>query len=59
VNARLGYEGEYKGFGFDMYLWAKNLFDEEYADGVFAYLGDLVGNAGDPQTFGITLTARF
>jgi|LGOV01.1.fsa_nt_gb iron complex outermembrane receptor protein len=59
VNARLGYEGEYKGFGFDMYLWAKNLFDEEYADGVFAYLGDLVGSAGDPQTFGITLTARF
>ncbi|MDL1962658.1 MAG: hypothetical protein LWX01_13400, partial [Deltaproteobacteria bacterium] len=56
-NARLGYEKE----GFEIYLWAKNLFDEEYVTRAFeiAELGGYFGRAGDPQTFGITLTARF
>ena len=60
VNARLGYEGEYKGYGFDLYLWAKNIFDEEYSTSAWgsAQMG-WFGRAGDPQTFGVTLTGRF
>jgi len=60
VNARLGYEGEYKGRGFELYLWAKNIFDEEYATSVFGSdMTGWFGRAGDPQTFGVTLTGRF
>ncbi len=60
VNARLGYEGEYKGRGFELYLWAKNIFDEEYASSAFgSEMMGWFGRAGDPQTFGITLTGRF
>jgi iron complex outermembrane receptor protein len=60
VNARLGYEGEFKGYGFCLYLWAKNIFDKTY--GTAAYGSDALGysaRAGDPQTFGVTLTAWF
>ena len=60
VNAKLGYEGEFKGYGFNLYLWAKNIFDKTY--GTAAYGSDEVGynaRAGDPQTFGVTLTCRF
>jgi iron complex outermembrane receptor protein len=60
VNAKLGYEGEYKGYGFDLYLWAKNIFDEKYSTS--AWGSDQMGwfaRAGDPQTFGVTLTWRF
>lgn len=60
VNARLGYEGEYKGLGFSLYLWAKNIFDERYATGAFG--SDTMGwfaRAGDPQTIGVTLRCRF
>ena len=55
VNARLGYEREY----FEVYLWAKNLFDREYITATFGSPGNFVGRAGDPQTFGISLSARF
>lgn len=55
VNARLGYEREH----FQIYLWAKNLFDKEYVSRAFEYGDIFVGRAGDPQTFGVTLTARF
>ncbi len=55
VNARLGYEMK----NFEIYLWAKNLFDEEYATRAFDYGGYYVGRAGDPRTFGITLNGRF
>ena len=60
VNARLGYEGEYKGYGFDLYLWAKNIFDKEYCTNAWGnpQMGYL-GRAGDPQTIGATLTWRF
>jgi len=60
VNARMGYEGEYQGYGFSLYLWAKNLLDEEYAAGAFG--SDSMGwfaHAGDPRTIGVTLTCRF
>jgi len=55
VNARIGYEREH----FEIYLWAKNLLDEGYATRAFDMGGYYVGRAGDPQTFGITLTGRF
>ena len=56
VNARLGYEWEH----FDIYLWAKNVFDEEYV----TYMadmggGDWYGFPSDPRTFGVMLTGRF
>ena len=60
VNAKLGYEGEYKGYGFDLYLWGKNIFDKEYSTS--AWGTDQMGwfaRAGAPQTFGVTLTGRF
>lgn len=60
VNARLGYEGEYKGLGFGIYVWAKNLFDEKYTTSAFG--SDTMGwfaRAGDPQAFGTTLTFGF
>jgi len=60
INARLGYEGEHKGYGFSLYLWAKNILDEEYTTAAFGSPGlGWNGRVGDPQTFGITLTARF
>ena len=56
VNLRLGLESEH----FDLHLWAKNLFDREYEAIAFSWPGwPAVGEAGDPQTFGITLTGRF
>ncbi len=60
VNARVGYEKAFKDVDISLYLWAKNLFDEEYATGAFG--SDTMGwfaRAGDPQTFGVTLTCRF
>lgn len=60
VNAKLGYEGESQGIGFSLYLWGKNIFDEKYATSAFG--SDAMGwfaRAGDPQTFGVTLTCRF
>ena len=60
VNARVGYEGEFSRLNVSLYLWAKNLFDEEYATGAFG--SDTMGwfaRAGNPQTFGVTLTCRF
>ena len=56
VNTRLGYEWEH----FDIYFWAKNLFDEEYVTTMFDMGGgDWYGNPSDPRTFGVMLTGRF
>lgn len=56
VNARIGYEWEH----FDIYLWAKNLLDEEYISSAFDMGGgNWLGHGGDPLTCGITLTGRF
>ncbi|WP_020588575.1 TonB-dependent receptor [Desulfobacter curvatus] len=60
VNARVGYEGEFRRLNVGLYLWAKNLLDEEYATCAFG--SDSMGwfaHAGDPQTVGVTLTCRF
>ncbi|QTA92561.1 TonB-dependent receptor [Desulfonema magnum] len=56
VNLRLGYEKE----SFDFYLWAENLFDEEYLTYVAPFdKNSHVGFDGPPRTLGATLTYRF
>jgi iron complex outermembrane receptor protein len=56
ANARLGFETDY----FEVYLWAKNIFETEYEAIAFEFPGfPPLAQAGDPRTFGITLTGRF
>ncbi|WP_321417569.1 TonB-dependent receptor [uncultured Desulfobacter sp.] len=56
VNLRLGYEGE----RYDIVLWCKNLFDEEYLTYVASSGSSYsVGVDGMPQMFGLTVTYRF
>ena len=62
VNVRLGYEGE----AWSAQLWARNLFDENYAVRGF-YFGNeppdfpdtLYTRLGDPRQVGLTLERRF
>jgi iron complex outermembrane receptor protein len=54
-NLRLGFESE----NYDIHLWCKNLFDEEYLQVRFASSGDHQGLDGDPRIMGITFTYRF
>jgi iron complex outermembrane receptor protein len=58
VNARIGFQG---ANGWDVFLWARNLFDTEYYELLSAAPGGsglIVGLPGDPRTFGITLRRR-
>lgn len=55
VNLRLGYEAE----RFDVILWARNVFDEEYYGIMYDYGGPILAIDGDPRMFGVTLTCRF
>ncbi|MGE4267271.1 MAG: TonB-dependent receptor [Deferribacterales bacterium] len=55
VNAKIGYETE----RFDVYLWAKNLFDEAYATRAFEMSGEWYARAGDPRTIGVNMNYRF
>jgi len=55
VNLRAGYETE----KFDVYVWCKNIFDEEYLTVKYASSGSLTGSDGDPRIFGVTVTYRF
>ena len=56
MNLRLGYEEE----RFDLYLWARNLFDEEYLTYVSPYGSTAnIGLDGEPLTVGVTLVMRF
>lgn len=54
-NLRLGFERE----NYDIHLWCKNLFDEEYLQVRFASSGDHQGLDGDPRMIGATFTYRF
>ncbi len=54
-NLRLGFESE----NYDIYLWCKNLFDEEYLQVRFASSGDDQGLDGTPRMIGATFTYRF
>lgn len=58
VNGRIGYETEH----FDIHLWAKNIFDEQYFHIGWPDTGGgnlWTGSPGDPRTFGIMVTGRF
>ncbi len=61
VNLKAGYEAD----TFDIYLWAKNLFDEAYTTRAFemanvmTYASEWWARTGDPLTFGITFRYRF
>ena len=46
----------------DAFLWVRNAFDTKYFDFLTAAPGStglIVGQPGDPRTFGVTLAKRF
>jgi len=46
----------------EVFVWVKNLFDEEYLTNLTVQAGNsglIVGTPNDPQTFGVTLRARY
>jgi iron complex outermembrane recepter protein len=59
VNAQLGWQSE---SGFTVSAWVRNAFNRNYFDFLSAAPGGsglVVGQPGDPRTFGITLGKRF
>ncbi|MFN7165084.1 MAG: TonB-dependent receptor [Hyphomonas sp.] len=59
LNGRLGFRS---ANGWDIYVWGKNLLDEEYFELLAAQPGNsglYVGQPADPRTYGVTLRARF
>jgi len=60
VNARLGLRSS--NGRWDAYLWARNLFNQNYFTFVAAGVGNtgaLFGQLGDPRTYGVTLRAKY
>jgi len=55
VNARIGYEFDNSG----VYLFANNLFDQEYFTAAFAPFGTPRANFGDRRVVGIQFQTRF
>jgi iron complex outermembrane receptor protein len=59
ANAQFGYESR----RFEVYLFAKNLFDSHYYNNALnlgpGYGGSLILQPGDPATWGVAATARF
>ncbi len=58
TNLRLGYR--FSGDRYDVSLWAKNVFDEDYTNGAFNSVireGSLTEYHTEPQTWGVTLRA--
>jgi iron complex outermembrane receptor protein len=53
VNAKIGYEAKH----FDIYLYGKNLFDEEYDSD--EYYGGMYTIYSDPGEIGLQLVCRF
>lgn len=59
TNLRAGYRTEH---GYEIFGWLRNAFDTEYYDFLTAAPGStglIVGQLGDPRTFGLTVKARF
>ncbi|WP_199555027.1 TonB-dependent receptor [Sandaracinobacteroides hominis] len=59
TNLRAGYRSEK---GWEVYGWVRNAFDTEYFDFLTAAPGStglIVGQLGDPRTYGVTGTIRF
>ncbi len=55
LHGKIGYERD----SFDLYLYARNLLDEEYTTRQLAMKGAWVGRAGEPLVIGANLTFRF
>lgn len=56
LNLKTGYQGE----SYEVALWVKNALDADYATRAFDLGGGTYGGiAGDPRTFGMTVTARW
>ncbi len=59
ANLRVGLRS---GRGWEVYGWARNAFDEEYFDFLSTQSGStglVIGQPGDPRTYGLTLKASF
>jgi iron complex outermembrane receptor protein len=59
ANARLGWDGDN---GLRVFGWVRNAFDRQYFDFLSAAPGGsglVVGQPGDPRTYGITIGKRF
>ncbi|WP_310598883.1 TonB-dependent receptor [Desulfobulbus sp.] len=55
VNARMGYEGE----KFDIMLWGRNIFNEEYEERSMRWLGGTLIQEGEPGSFGLLVAYKF
>jgi len=55
INAKVGYESE----RYDIYLYGRNLADEEYASRAFKSSDVWYGRAGEPRVVGVAFTGRF
>lgn len=55
VDAKVGYESD----RLDIYLYGRNLLDEDYLTRAFARSGNWYGRAAAPRTVGVNLTTRF
>lgn len=59
ANFRTGYR---TAKGWDVYAWVRNAFDEEYFDFLSTQSGStglVIGQPGDPRTYGVTVKASF
>ncbi len=59
TSLRLGVRDS--GQAWDVWVWSRNIFDEEYIAGVYPLygVGDYGAYAGDPRTWGVTVRANF
>ena len=56
VNGRIGFES---GDSWSLYLWGRNLLDEDYSfDWPSDFLGTSANFPGDPRTYGVEVTWR-
>lgn len=55
LSAKVGYEGD----GYEVYLYGRNLLDEEYVTRAFAVNDAWYGRAGEPQIFGVNVKFYF
>ena len=59
ANARIGFRGEN---GWDIFGWVRNVFDRDYFEQLAVPSGNtglIVGQPGDPRTYGLTLKLVF
>jgi iron complex outermembrane receptor protein len=59
TNFRLGFRAD---SGFDLFAWARNACDVKYFEQLAVASGNtglIVGQPGDPRTWGVTFKAAF